>query len=141
MAEKEGFAPGTGAVPAPALGAEKPFTRWFFASAGSGRALLTPPSFMQHEKETAYAISFSWRRRRDSPPALGQCRRQPGALKNHSPDGFSPPQAPAAPFSPLLLLLPRKKAPYGAFFRGGEGVLPYMCTIWGFFEVRHSVFC
>ena len=61
------------------------------------------------------------RRRRDSPPALRQCRRQPWALKNHSPDGFSPPQAPAAPFSPLLLLLPRKKAPYGAFFRGGEG--------------------
>ena len=55
------------------------------------------------------------------PPALGQCRGQPVELKNHSLDGFSPPQAPAAPFSFLLLLLPRKKAPYGAFFRGGEG--------------------
>ena len=27
VAEKEGFAPGTGAVPAPALGAEKPVTK------------------------------------------------------------------------------------------------------------------
>jgi len=32
------------------------------------------------------------------PAPLGQCRRQPGVLKNHSQDGFSPPHAPAAPF-------------------------------------------
>ena len=44
----------------------------------------------------------------------------------------------AAPFSPLLLLLPRKKAPDGAFFRGGEGVLPFTYTIRGFFECRCS---
>jgi len=24
------------------------------------------------------------------PPSLGQCRRQPGVLKNHPPDGFLP---------------------------------------------------
>ena len=28
----------------------------------AGRSLLIPPSFMQHEKETANAISFSWKR-------------------------------------------------------------------------------
>jgi len=50
MAEKEGFAPGTGAVPAPARGAEKPFTGWFFASACSGRALLIPSFFYAARK-------------------------------------------------------------------------------------------
>jgi len=55
-------------------------------------------------------------------PALGQCRRQPGALKNHSPDGFSPPHAPAAPFSSLLLLCNTKKRPLmRSLFRGREG--------------------
>jgi len=42
-------------------------------------------------------------------PALGQCRRQPGALKNHSPDGFSPPHAPAAPFSSLPSFMQHEK--------------------------------
>jgi len=37
----------------------------------AGRSLLIPPSFMQHEKETANAISFSWRRRRDSKSVIG----------------------------------------------------------------------
>jgi len=58
MAEKEGFAPGTGAVPAPARGAEKPFTGWFFASAGFGRALLTPPSFIATKKKHHTVLSF-----------------------------------------------------------------------------------
>ncbi len=32
------------------------------------------------------------------PPALGQCRGQPGELKNHSPDGFLPACGRAVPF-------------------------------------------
>ncbi|MBR4018512.1 MAG: hypothetical protein IKK12_03055, partial [Clostridia bacterium] len=43
------------------------------------------------------------------PPALGQCRRQPGVLKNHSPDGFSPPHAAAAPFESLNALITQTK--------------------------------
>ena len=43
---------------------------------------------------------------------LGQYRRQPGELKNHSPDGFLPPLTlrpfPSRPF--ILLLCKQKKA-------------------------------
>ena len=43
------------------------------------------------------------------PASLGQCRRQPGALKNHSQDGFSPPLPPAAPFEPLRVIFCKKQ--------------------------------
>jgi len=35
------------------------------------------------------------------PPALGQCRGQPGELKNHSQDGFLPACRRAVPFESL----------------------------------------
>ena len=55
------------------------------------------------------------------PAALGQCRRQPGELKNHSLDGFSRHRR-AVPFSSLLLLCSTKKRPQmRSLFRGGEG--------------------
>ena len=75
----------------------------------AGRSLLILPSFMQHEKETANAISFSWRRRRDSPGGTGAGRRQPGELKNHSLDGFFPATGGSFPSHPSFFYAARKR--------------------------------
>ena len=75
----------------------------------AGRSLLILPSIMQHEKETANAISFSWRRRRDSPGGTGAGRRQPGELKNHSLDGFFPATGGPFPSHPSFFYAARKR--------------------------------
>ena len=46
------------------------------------------------------------------PVALGQCHRQPGELKTHSPDGFFASPCSAVPFSSLSLLCPKSKNPF-----------------------------
>ncbi|MBQ7091511.1 MAG: hypothetical protein IJN83_02535, partial [Clostridia bacterium] len=53
------------------------------------------------------------------PASPGQCRRQPGALKNHSQDGFSPPLPPAAPFEPLRV-----------FYKSKTNHQTVVCFIW-----------
>ena len=79
----------TGAVSPPARGTKKPFTGWFFASPClavpfSSLSLLCPKS-----KNPFKRRGFSFGAEKGIRPAiLGQYRRQPGELKNHSPDGF-----------------------------------------------------
>ena len=54
------------------------------------------------------------------PAALGQCRRQPGELKNHSLDGFLPRFARPFPSPPLSLYCIKKSPETLGFFDGGD---------------------
>ena len=61
------------------------------------------------------------------PASLGQCRGQPGELKNHSLDGFSPASERAAPFVSLPLFIPKtKQTPLwvSVLFGGEKGIPP-----------------
>ena len=54
-----------------------------------GRSLLIPFSFMPKKQKSLQKKGFSFGAEKGIRPAiLGQYRRQPGELKNHSPDGF-----------------------------------------------------
>jgi len=79
----------------------------------------------QKQNRHPYGYLFCLAERKGFPPALGQCRRQPGVLKNHSLDGFSPASERAAPFVSLPLFIPKtKQTPLwvSVLFGGEKGI-------------------
>ena len=84
-----------------------------FCLALLGRSLLIPFSFMPKKQKPLQKKGFFFGAEKGIRPAiLGQYRRQPGELKNHSPDGFLPPLT-LRPFPsrPFILLLCKQKKP------------------------------
>ena len=122
LAEKEGFARRHWGSAAAQPGELKNHSLDGFFPPQAGRSLLIPPSFMQHEKETANAISFSWRRRRDSPGGTGAVPPPARGTKKPFTGWFFTRHRRAVPFSSLPLLCSTKKRPQmRSLFRGGEG--------------------
>ena len=84
-----------------------------------------PSSLIQKHKRHLLECLLCLAERKGFPPALGQCRRQPGVLKNHSLDGFSPASERAAPFESLPLFIPKtKQTPLwvSVLFGGEKGI-------------------
>ena len=77
-----------------------------------GRSLLIPFSFMPKKQKPLQKKGFSFGAEKGIRPAiLGQYRRQPGELKNHSPDGFLPRLARPFPSHPFLFYAQKAKTP------------------------------
>ena len=77
-----------------------------------GRSLLIPFSFMPKKQKSLQKKGFSFGAEKGIRPAiLGQYRRQPGELKNHSPDGFLPRLARPFPSHPFLFYAQKAKTP------------------------------
>ena len=77
-----------------------------------GRSLLIPFSFMPKKQKPLQKKGFSFGAEKGIRPAiLGQYRRQPGELKNHSLDGFLPRLARPFPSHPFLFYAKKSKNP------------------------------
>ena len=109
----------TGAVSPPARGTKKPFTGWFLPRLA--RPFPSHP-FLFYAKKSKNPFKrrdFSFGAEKGIRPAiLGQYRRQPGELKNHSPDGFLPRLARPFPSHPFLFYAQKAKIP------SKEGIFP-----------------
>ena len=109
----------TGAVSPPARGTKKPFTGWFFASPCSAVPFSSLSLLCPKSKNPFKRRDFSFGAEKGIRPAiLGQYRRQPGELKNHSLDGFLPRLARPFPSHPFLFYAQKAKTP------SKEGIFP-----------------
>ena len=96
-------------MPTPARGTKKPFTGWFFPRHRRAVPFSSLLLLCSTKKRPQMRSLFRGGEGGIRPAALGQCRRQPGELKNHSLDGFFPATGGSFPSHPSFFYAARKR--------------------------------
>ena len=96
-------------MPPPARGTKKPFTGWFFPRHRRVVPFSSLLLLCSTKKRPQMRSLFRGGEGGIRPAALGQCRRQPGELKNHSLDGFFPATGGSFPSHPSFFYVARKR--------------------------------